>query len=128
MGNNTHQLLKLFKPQITFANKEDTNWHNSSAGNIVSSTYVLKHKKSSAIFRLKTKNLSSPCHEKHNLVRTKISCDQNVCYSKNLLKKAGLNMSYVNTRTPTFLNITSQHLSTKAYNYQQIKHQVFCIH
>jgi hypothetical protein len=42
------------------ANKEDTNMHNSSAGNIVSSTNVLKHKKISAIFTLQMKNWSSP--------------------------------------------------------------------
>jgi hypothetical protein len=63
--------LKLAKPP-TFANKEDTNWHNSSAGNIVLSTDVLKHKNISAIFRLKIKNLSSPCNEKDETITTKI--------------------------------------------------------
>jgi hypothetical protein len=60
------------KPPTTFENKEDTNWHNSSAENIVSSTDVRKHKNISAIFRLKIKNLSSPCNEKDKFIRTKI--------------------------------------------------------
>jgi hypothetical protein len=64
-------VVETDKTTDNLANKEDTNWHNSLAGNIVSSTDVLKHKKISAIFTLKMKNRSSPCNYKDNFVRTK---------------------------------------------------------
>ena len=56
--------VKTDKQGTTFANREDTKWQNSSAGNIVLSIHALKHRKISAIFKLKMKNLSSSCHEK----------------------------------------------------------------